>query len=231
EQQATRDPGRFDWSRYQNTGGWQQYGGGGNAGFGGEEHFSDFFERIFGEGFNTRGGRRRASAQKGEDYQAEVELSLEEAYKGATRLLEVHGETLQMKFKGVKDGQKLKIRGKGGPGINGGERGDIYIRVHITPHPVFERKGDDLYAELPVDLYTAVLGGQAILHTLSGPVKIPVVKGTDNGKVLRLKNMGMPEFGKEKEFGDLYAWVNIVLPQKLSDRELELFRQLSNLKK
>jgi curved DNA-binding protein len=214
----------FDWSQYQNTGGGRQYSY--SDGFGDEGNFSDFFESVFGGQF---GGRRGGGARKGSDYQAEAEISLEEAYSGTTRVMEVNGEKLQMKFKpGVKDGQALRIKGKGGPGQNKGERGDIYVTVHIPPHPHFERKENDLHCEAPIELYTAILGGKATIRTLKGMIKIDIPKETENGKVLRLKKMGMPVFGQENTFGDLYAKVKIILPKNLSNEEIELFEQLKN---
>lgn len=187
--------------------------------------FSDFFESIFGNRFN---GRSRGPA-KGEDYQTNVTISLEEAYTGTARLLEVNGEKLQMKFKpGTADGQNLRIKGKGGPGDKGGERGDIYVTVHISPHPYFERKGDDLYCDASVDLYTAILGGKATVKTLKGNIQITIPKETENGKVLRLKGMGMPKYGKENDFGDIYAKVKLILPKNLTPEEIALFQQLKN---
>lgn len=220
----------FNRSQYQNAGG-QQYYSSGNQGFGGGEDFSDFFESFFGRGFDGSGRQRQARAQNGPDYQAEVDLSLEEAYNGTSRLLEVNGEKLQMKFKGVQDGQKLRIKEKGGQGTGGGKRGDIYVGVHISSHTHFERKGDDLYCEAPVELYTAILGGKALVRTMKGNIKVDIAKETDNGKTLRLKGMGMPKFGKENEFGDLYAKVKIILPKNLTEKEIELFSTLSQLKK
>lgn len=230
ENQGSRGGQGFNRSQYQNAGGGQQYYSSGNEGFGDGENFSDFFESVFGKGFSSSGGQRANRPQNGADYQAEVELSLEEVFNGTSRLMEVNGEKLQMKFKGVQDGQKLRIKEKGGQGISGGPRGDIYVIVHIPIHPHFERKGDDLYCETPVDLYTAILGGKAIVHTMKGNIKIDIAKETDNGKILRLKGMGMPKFGKENEFGDLYAKVKIILPKKLTGKEIELFERLSQLK-
>ncbi len=231
-----------NWKQYENQGGQgynqgrnQQQGGqryysSGNEGFEGSENFSDFFESYFGGNFGSQGGQRGRRSQSGSDYEAEVQLSLEEAYAGTSRMMEVNGEKLQMKFKGVQEGQKLRIKGKGGQGLNGGTRGDIYVNVHIAPHPHFERKGDDLYCEAPVELYTAILGGKSPVRTMKGIIKIDIAKEMDNGKTLRLKGMGMPKFGKENEFGDLYAKVKIIIPKKLTVKEIELFEQLSQLK-
>jgi curved DNA-binding protein len=194
--------------------------------FGDEGNFSDFFESMFGGRF----AEGRHQSRKGNDLHAEAEISLEEAYKGTTRLMEVENEKLQMKFKpGVKDGQVLRIRGKGGTGRGGGTRGDIYVTVKVSPHPYFERKENDLYCDLPVDLYDAVLGGKATVRTLKGPIKIDIPKGTENEKVLRLKGMGMPVYG-ESHHGDLYARVKVVLPKNLGPEELELFKQLKSKK-
>ena len=227
-----------NWKQYENQGAQYHSGGGGrqyrsSEEFGEGGDFSDFFESFFsGGGFNNGGGgRRAASKRKGNDYQAEVVLSLEEAYSGTTRLLEVNGEKLQMKFKGVRDGQTLKIKGKGGQGFNGGERGDIYVTVHLPVHPHFERKEDDLYCDAPVELYTAILGGKAPIRTMKGTINMDIPQETDNGKVFRLKGMGMPKFGKDNEFGDLYAKVKIILPKKLSEKEVELFKQLALMKR
>jgi curved DNA-binding protein len=215
----------FDWSQWQNSGrGQQQYSY--SEGFGDEGGFSDFFESVFGGRF---GGGQSARAQKGSDYRAEAEISLEEAYNGTTRLMEVNGEKLQMKFKpGTKDGQTLRIKGKGGHGYNTGERGDIYVTIHIPPHPHFDRKENDLYCEAPIELYTAILGGKATIRTMKGMIKTDIPAETENGKVLRLKGMGMPVYGQENKFGDLYAKVKVILPKGLSQEEIELFQQLKN---
>ena len=229
QQQGGRD-GNFDWSKWQNTGGGQRktysseedmFGNGGD--------FSDFFSNIFG-GAQGRSGRTQ-QPRKGNDFEAELSISLEEAYSGTTRQLETEGEKLQIKIKpGVKEGQTLRLKGKGGQGMSNGPRGDVFIRVHVETHPHFERKNDDLYCDVPVELYTAVLGGKTLIRTLKGNIRIDIAKGTDSGKILRLRGMGMPKFGKESEFGDLYAKVNIRVPQSLSEEEKDLFKKLSALR-
>ena len=221
-----------NWQQAQQGGSYQDFRGfnTGNSGyaagesFGGGE-FSDFFESVFGSRFGSGGSR---GPQKGGDYSVEVDLSLEEAFNGASRLLDVNGEKLQMKFKpGVKEGQSLRIRGKGAPGINSGARGDIYVTVHILEHPHFERKENDLYCDAPIDMYTLILGGKATIRTLKGAIKIDIPKETENGKTLRLKGMGMPIFGRE-ERGDLYAKVKAILPKNLTEEEKQLFIKLKN---
>lgn len=223
----------FDWSKYAEAGrqGRRQYTyGNGDDEFEGAGDFSDFFESIFGGG----SGRRRSSQRsfKGQDYKAELQVSLEEAYTGTSREIEVNGQTLRLKIKpGVSDGQVLRIKDKGAPGANGGPNGDLYLTIMIAEHPHFKRKENDLHCDFPVDLYTAVLGGKATVKTLKGTMKIDIPNGTDNGKVMRLKGLGMPVYGKANEFGNLYAKATIMTPKNLSDKEMDLFKQLMQLKK
>ena len=215
----------FDWSKWANQGGGSRtYTTEGD--FNGGD-FSDFFSNIFGGSFQQRAKRPR----KGNDFEAEIQISLEEAYHGTTRQIQIDGETLQVKIRpGVSEGQILRMKGKGGHGISGGTRGDVYMKVHIERHPNFTRRGDDLHHETPLELYTAILGGKALIRTMKGTMKMDIPQGTENGKVFRLKKLGMPKFGKENEFGDLYAKVNIVLPKNLSEKELKLFMELLSMK-
>ena len=227
QQENTAD--NFDWSQWtqQQQGGSRRYSGEEAFGNGGE--FSSFFESIFGGGGGF--GQSRNVKRKGQDYRAEIELSLEDAYHGTLSRIEVNGKTLEMKLKpGIKNGQVLRVREKGAPGMNGGPKGDIYLTLIIPPHPHFERREDDLYCDAPVDLYTAILGGKQLVITLKGNIRIDVPAGTDNGKVLRLKGLGMPKFGKPAEFGDLYAKVQIMTPKNLTAKEIALFKELSDLK-
>ena len=131
---------------------------------------------------------------------------------------------------GIKDGQVLRLKGKGGKGGNGGPDGDLYITVLVTEHPYYKRKEDDLYCTIDVDLYTAILGRQTLIKTLRNQLKITISKGTNNGKVVRLKGKGMPRYDTANEFGDLYATINILLPENLSPKEIELFKELSTFK-
>lgn len=217
----------FDWSKWQNAQGGargqtqgQQFN---------ESDFSDFFENIFGGQFS--GGGRRQQSFKGQDYQASVQISLEEAYAGTSRQLDLGTEKLKINLKpGTQEGQVLRLKGKGAAGMNGGSSGDLYLTVHIPEHPHFKIKGNDLHCDVKVDLYTAILGGQTLIRTLKGAIKMTISKFTQNEKVLRLKGMGMPVYGKSNEFGDLYAKVKIEIPEKLSEKELQLFTELSNLK-
>ncbi len=226
--QQGRPEDNFDWSKWTSQQQGQSGSYYGQDTFGSEGDFSSFFESLFGGG----GFSRRSNVKmKGQDYSAEIELSLEDAYHGSTRRIEVNGKTLQMKLKpGVKNGQVLRIKERGGPGMNGGTKGDIYLTIIIPPHPHFERKEDDIYCDVPVQLYTAILGGKQLIITLKGNIRIDIPAGTDNGKVMRLKGLGMPKFGKADEFGDLYAKVQIMLPKNLTEKEISLFKELSQLR-
>lgn len=189
--------------------------------------FSDFFEQFFGGGMGGgRPGSSRSANFKGQDYQSEMEISLDEAYHGANRLIELENEKLRISTKpGAYEDQLLRIKGKGGKG-NKGNHGDLYVRIHVTPHPNFTRKGDDLYSTQTIDLYTAVLGGSTIVNTLSGQVKVKIASGTQNGKTIRIKGKGMPVYGNTDMFGDLYVQLQIHIPEVLTDRQRELFEQL-----
>lgn len=203
--------------------------------------FSDFFDYFFsGSDFGGMGGEEfggfrsggRARPGKGTDYQGTFTLHLAEAYTGTSKILDVAGQQLRIKIKpGVKDGQQLRIKGKGGPGRNGGPNGDVLITLQVLSDDRFTRKGDDLYMDLPVDLYTAVLGGKITVSTMKGPVNLTIQEGTPNGKTLRLKDMGMPVYDKPGTYGNLFAKVQVQVPTNLSEREKELFRELAALRR
>jgi curved DNA-binding protein len=239
-QQHGGSQGGFDWSQYASrgsSGGQTYYNFEGDMGdLFGDSGYSDFFEMLFGQtGGGFGGGRRksgrRSTVVRGQDYEAEIQITLEEAYKGSTRVFDLQGQSIKLKIKpGIIDGHVLKLTGKGSPGISGGASGDLMLRVRVLKDNVFERKGDDLYANVSVDLYTAVLGGKASFKTFKGNVKIDIPKGTQNGKTLRLQKMGMPKYGKENLFGDLYLKINVVVPQNLNAKEIELFKELQKLR-
>lgn len=230
----------FDWSRYANQGGGQTHytyqGSDFNDAFGGSG-FSDFFETLFGGGgfgqTQTRGRRTaRRARSRGEDLSAEMSITLEDSYKGAEKYFDLNGQSIKLKIKpGISDGQTLKLSGKGEAGIDGGSAGDLLLRIHVLNDPMFERKGNDLYAEIRVNLYTAVLGGKAPIKTFKGTINVNIPKESQNGKVLRLQGMGMPVYGKASQFGDLYAKLTVEIPTNLSEKELSLFRELSEMRK
>lgn len=222
-------PGGFDWSKYAAGHGGQTRGTGSTESdgmFSGGD-VNDLFEMLFGQHSAPRRGKRHVVI-RGEDLETETVLSLEEAYHGATRLIKLHAQTIKVMIKpGVADQQTLRIPGKGGVGSNEGPNGDLYLTVKIAPHPVFERKGNDLYGPLAVDLYTAVLGGKSQIKTMKGNVTVDIPRGTPNGKEVRLRGLGMPVYGKKNQFGNLLVKVDIRLPQDLSDAETALFEQLA----
>jgi len=191
-----------------------------------EEGFSDFFQSMFGSSGRTRG---RASQVKfrGEDYNAELHLSLRDAYKTHQQTLKVNDKNIRITIPaGVENGQIIKLKGHGGPGINGGPNGDLYITFVIADDPKFKRLGNDLHATVDLDLYTAVLGGEITVDTMNGKVKLKVKPETQNGTVTRLKGKGFPVYKKEGEFGDLYITYSIKIPTHLTEKQKELFREL-----
>ncbi|OGX85545.1 DnaJ C-terminal domain-containing protein [Hymenobacter glacialis] len=215
----------FDWSQYTQGGGSQ---GQGNP-FGEGEDFSDFFGSMFGNMGGGRAGSRRPAA--GADYQAELELSLEEAYHGGPRTIAVNGKNLRLTIApGVADGQSIRLRDQGGPGRNGGPSGSLLITFRIRPDARYARTGDDLTHDVPVSVYKALLGGEQTVETLSGPVKINIKPETQNGTRLRLRGKGFPVYKKPGEFGDLYLRLSLALPQHLTPQENELIRQLAALR-
>ncbi|MGA2624884.1 MAG: J domain-containing protein [Bacteroidota bacterium] len=232
-EEAGAQPGGFDWSKYASGRGGQTHRTGTQEpdGMFNDEGVNDLFEMLFGQ----RSGRQRGRPGvviKGEDLEAETTLSLEEAYHGTARLLRLNGQTIKVTIKpGIADQQTLRIAGKGGRGLSGGPNGDLYLTVKIAPHPVFHRKGNDLHRDLPVDLYTAVLGGKTQIKTLKGNVTVNIPKGTTNGKELRLRGLGMPVYPKKNEFGNLLVKVDILLPEHLSEEEIDLFTKLAALRK
>lgn len=221
--------GGFDWSEWMaagNRGGYVDLNDilGGGAGRGG--NFSDFFEAIFGNM-----GQARTAPRQGQDYTQKVEISLEEAFNGAARILRVGSRRIEVKIpKGAKTGTKVRVRGEGAEGIGGGAKGDLYLEIEVAPHPTFERVGDDLYTELPVDLYTAILGGEATVPTFKGKIKLRIPPETQSGRKFRLKGQGMPHLKQSDERGDLYAKVVVQLPQNLTPEEIALFEELADMR-
>ncbi|ACT91809.1 DnaJ C-terminal domain-containing protein [Dyadobacter fermentans] len=191
---------------------------------GGNEGFSDFFESMFGSGFG--GGRQ--TRFRGQDYQAEIHLGLRDAYETHKQTLTVNGRNIRITVPaGVENGQTIKITGHGGPGSNGGPNGDLYITFSVGTDDQFRRSGNDLHLKVDLDLYTAILGGEIVVETLSGKVKLPVKAETQNGSVVRLKGKGFPVYKKEGQFGDLYVTFDVKIPTNLTDRQKELFTELS----
>lgn len=217
--------------QYQHEGG-NFSGGFSGADFGEGEDFSDFFQSMFGgtgEGFG-RSSRGSASGKfKGQDVEAELTLSLKDAAITHPQTFDINGKKVRITIPaGVYDGQQIRLKGHGSPGYNGGPAGDLYITFNIPADPDFERSGDDLKTKVTIDLYTAVLGGDVTVNTLSGSVNLKVKPGTQNGMTVRLKGKGFPVYKKDGQFGDLFVTYEVQLPTHLSEKQKELFEQLKN---
>ncbi len=196
---------------------------------GGSGFYSDFFEKIFGGGFGKSRGFNPTPKQ-GDDFKTEVDISLEEAYKGTSRLIKINKEKIEIKLKaGITDGSVLKISGKGSGGRNGGTNGNLLIQVNVKDHPEVELKELDLFQDVIVDLYTALLGGSLKVKVFSGTVQVNIAPETQNGKVLKLKGLGMPSY-TTSEVGSLYLKVQIKLPENLSIEEKNLFEKLKKIR-
>lgn len=196
--------------------------------------FSEFFSSVFGQSSQrTRAAYRRAGGGarvRGRDVEHPVEITLEEAYSGATRELEKDGRRVKVNLpRGANTGTKVRLRGHGAPGI-GTESGDLYLVVNVLPHPIFERKGDDLHADVPVDLYTAVLGGETRVKTLDGEVVLKIAPESQTGQTVRLRGKGLPQLRDPQTFGDLYARLQVQVPRNLTDQERALFTELAGLR-
>lgn len=193
-----------------------------------EGAFSDFFEFLFGG--RRQGGFGGSTRFRGEDLHATLTLNLRQASITHKQTLTLNGRKIRITIPaGIENGQTIKIRGHGGPGVNGGPNGDLYITFDIPADPAFRRDGADLFVNVEIDLYTAVLGGEVTLDTLSGKVKVAVAAGTQPGTRVRLKGQGFPRY-RQEGFGDLYVTWSVKLPTVLSEKERELFRELSTLR-
>ena len=238
-----QDPRNFDWSQYFSGAQQQQRGGpqaraeyvdlndllGGGGGAGGAP---DFFESLFGGMRQGRGGaqgRRRQMA--GQDIEQPVEITLEEAAQGTARVMQLDSRRIEIKIPaGVDTGSRVRIAGEGAPGMGGGQKGDLYLVVSVLPHATFRREGNDLRCEAPLDLYTAMLGGEVRVPTLTGGVMLRIPPETQNGQTMRLRGQGMPDLKKSSTRGDLLVTIKVILPQKLSAQETKLVQELARLR-
>jgi curved DNA-binding protein len=190
--------------------------------------FSDFFESMFG---SASAGRSRRVKYRGEDFNAELHLDLHDAFKTHKQTLTVNGQKIRINIPaGIENGQTIKIAGHGGPGVNGGPNGDLFLTFSITNHSDIKRSGNDLFARVSLSLYTAVLGGEITVNTLDGKVKLKVTPETQNGTRIKLKGKGFPIYKNEGQFGDLYITYDIKIPTGLNERQKELFSELSDIK-
>jgi len=228
----------FDWSKYASREGGGRAGpgqAGASAGdwedmFGGGQGTSDFFSALFGREFHGRGGS--GAGRKGQDMEAELAISLEEAYEGGVKILSIGDKKIRLTLKpGIWDRQKIKIAGKGGSGGRNGENGDLYITFLIRPHAEYRLAGTDLFKDIPVSVYSAMLGAALEVRTISGKFELKIPPGTKNGTVLRLKGKGFPVYGKPGTQGNLFLRVALQLPENLTAQERKLWRELAALRK
>jgi len=216
-------------------------GGGGFGGFGGgqqqysgnfeDDRFSDFFEEMFGGRAGGGAGRGRATHFKGQDFNAELQLNLKDIYTSQKQTITVNGKNIRLTIPaGVENGQTIKIKGHGGPGVQGGPKGDLLITFNILNNTNFKREKENLYATVDLDFYTALLGGEITVDTFTGKVKLAVKPETQSGTKVKLKGKGFPKYKKEDQFGDLYITYQIKMPTNLSAKEKELFQELQKLR-
>ena len=210
----------------------QPFGGGGqqfsSEDFGGGD-FSEFFESLFGG--RPRGHGGRTAKFRGQDYESELKIDLTDAYTTHKQTLTINGKNVRITIPaGIEDGQKIRLKGHGGEGVNGGPAGDLYITFSIVNNTPFKRMGNDLYLNQDIDLYTALLGGEITVDTLGGKLKLKVKPETQNGTKVRLKEKGFPVYKEDGKFGDLYVTMQVKLPTNLTEKQKELIKQLSELK-
>jgi curved DNA-binding protein len=231
--------GEFDWGRWQAPPGHGSqtytvspedledlFGSGGSP-------FSDFFGSIFGEGGGwPRGGERKPRPRRGQDQEAEVEITLEEAFRGTTRTIQIGDRRIDARIPpGVRSGSRVRLAGQGSPGQAGGSAGDLYLVVEVAPHTALTREGDDVRAEVRVDFYTAALGGETRVPTIDGAVTLKIPPRTQADKKFRLKGKGMPRLGRPGERGDMWVRVRLALPETMSEDEIEALGKLAERRK
>jgi len=237
-QRSGGQPGGFDWGPWQQSpGGRTSYRTvsqdelnemfGGMGGMGGMGGFSDFFNTLFGQGGFSGGfsQQTRQPQPRMRDMEHEIDLDLQEAYSGTKRTLQFEGgRKIEATIPpGVRTGSKVRLSGQAGGA-------DLYLKVKVLPDPVFKRKGDDLYLEVPVDFYTAVLGGEVGVNTMTKPIRLTIPEGSDSGKTLRLKGLGMPSLKDPKKFGDLFVTIQITVPKHLTPAEKDKLREMRQMR-
>ncbi len=209
------------------------FGGGSSQSYSGsfdDDRFSDFFEQMFGGGGRTR-GTGRSPHFKGQDFNAELQLNLTDVYTSHKQTLTVNGKNIRLTIPaGVENGQTIKIKGHGGPGVQGGPKGDLFITFKIANNTDFKREKEHLYSTVELDFYTALLGGEIMIDTFKGKAKLTIKPETQNGTRVKLKGKGFPKYKQEAEFGDLYITYNIKIPTNLSSKEKELYTELQKLR-
>ncbi|ARV15829.1 DnaJ C-terminal domain-containing protein [Polaribacter sp. SA4-12] len=200
----------------------------GSSGGYSQEDFSDIFGDIFG---GASSGRRTNARFRGQDYNSEIQLSLKDVYKTQKQVITVNGKNIRITIPaGVENGQTIKIKGHGGKGVNNGPNGDLYIQFSIINNTKFKRDHNNLHQTIDLDLYTALLGGELMVDTFDGKVKLTIKPETENGAKVKLKGKGFPKYKKEGQFGDLYITYQLKIPTKLTEKEIELIKELQKLR-
>lgn len=219
--------------QYRRPGGGQQYRRSQSYGDFSEEDFSDFFNSMFGGGGGFGSFRQGSARFRGQDLKAELTLNISDVYRTQKQTLNLNGKNIRLTIPaGVSDGQEIKIKGHGSPGVNGGPNGDLYIKFNLINETPFQRDGDDLHLRKEIDLYTAVLGGPILVETFDGSkVKLNVKAGTQSGTKVKLSGKGFPVYKKEGKFGDLILTFQITIPTHLSGEEKKLFENLAKLQR
>ena len=240
-----------EWSQFQQTGGrpddfWQRWGSQGHPsggfsgrGFSGDEVFSDFFQQLFGGlgGYGdifSRGGNRGPSiSRRGRDYEQPVEISLQEAYQGTSRLFQLDSQRIEVSIPpGADNGTRVRVAGKGAPGAAGGPSGDLFLVIEVAPDVSFKRQGANLDTVVFVDLYTVILGGEVQVKIPDGKqVLMTIPPQTQNNNKFRLRGKGMPVLNKTTENGDLFVTIQVQIPQELKEEEIALFKELREFRK
>lgn len=234
---------------FEKAGGQQQYQQphGSRGGFGGQRggqqftysgdagDFSDFFRDMFGGGGSQAGGDpfagRYRRTMKGQDFNAEIQLPLTEILEEKKHVINVNGNKIRITVPpGIEDGQTIRIKGQGGPGIEGGQKGDLYLTFNIINNTKFQRQGSNLIEDVHLDIYQAVLGAEVTIQTLHGMIKMKIPAGTQPGEIIRLKGKGLPVYKNKGKHGDLLLKTQVSIPKNLTEKEKELFTELSKLK-
>ena len=220
-----------NWQNYQDFNGQNPFGNAGGAAP--QVDMSDIFETLFGDGARQRRGfggfgANANYARDGADIEQRIDISLREAYKGARRVVSFQdGRDIPFKIpRGAATGTKVRLVGEGHPGIGGGRAGNLYLVVHVADDPQFKRKADDLHVDVNVDAFTAMLGGEAEVPTMTRPLRVKIRAGAQSGQKLRLAGKGMPKLRHENAFGDLYARVMLTVPHPLDAAQIELAEAL-----
>lgn len=196
-----------------------------------ESDFSDFFNSMFGGGGFDSGGFKRQTGFKGPDFNAELQLNLRDVYTSQKQTLTINEKKIRLTIPaGIENGQTIRIKGHGGEGMHGGPKGDLFITFNIINNTSFRRDGADLYKDVELDLYTAVLGGEITVDTFDGKVKLKVKPGTQNDTQVKLKGKGFAKYKQENQYGDLYLTYKVNIPSRLSEKEKKLFTELSKLR-